>query len=177
MAPIARRASASSRAARTSIMRRSLAAGLSLYDRRMGECLICERVVLAREGRNPHLVAEMEHSLFVVGDHPFHRGYAVVALKQHVREPYELSPDVQGEHFREVMRAAEALDRTFRPIKMNFSCYGNAEPHVHWHIVPRYEDDPHPGKDPWEDIARFGERIITADEAREIAGRIRENLE
>lgn len=32
---------------------------------------------------------------------------------------------------------------------MNFACYGNAEPHVHWHIVPMYEDDPHPRKDPW----------------------------
>src|SRR3954465_5571916 len=105
MAPIARRASASPRAARTHIMPRSLAAGVSLYDRRVSACLICERVALAREGRNPHLVAEMEHSLFVVGDPQFHRGYAGGALKQHVREPYELSPDVQGEHFREVMRA------------------------------------------------------------------------
>jgi diadenosine tetraphosphate (Ap4A) HIT family hydrolase len=94
-------------------------------------CLICERVAPAEEGRNPHLVAEMEHSIFVVGDHQWHRGYAVVALKRHVREPYGLT-DVQGEHFREVMRAAEAICKTFRPVKMNFSCYGNAEPHVHW---------------------------------------------
>jgi diadenosine tetraphosphate (Ap4A) HIT family hydrolase len=118
----------------------------------------------------------MEHSIFVVGDHQWHRGYAVVALKEHVREPYLLAPDVQREHFREVMRAAQALDKTFLPVKMNFSCYGNAEPHVHWHIVPRYADDPHPGNDPWEDIARFGEKTITAAEAREIATRIRLNF-
>jgi diadenosine tetraphosphate (Ap4A) HIT family hydrolase len=139
-------------------------------------CLICERVALAREGRSPHLIAEMDHSCFVVGDHQWHQGYALVLLKEHVREPFELPANVQRAHFREVMRAAEALNATFRPRKLNFSCYGNAEPHVHWHIVPRYEDDPHPGKDPWEDIARFGEKTITADEARGIAERIRGNL-
>jgi len=133
-------------------------------------------VAAADADRNPHLVAEMEHSIFVVGDHQWHRGYAVVALKKHVREPYDLTPDVQGEHFREVMRAAEAIAKTFRPVKMNFSCYGNAEPHVHWHVVPRYAGDPYPGKDPWEDIARFSEKTISADQAREIASRIRRNF-
>ena len=139
-------------------------------------CLICDRVALAAEGRNPHLIAEMEHSHFVVGDHQFHRGYALVLLKEHVREPFDLLPDVQREHFREVMRAAEALNATFRPAKMNFSCYGNAEPHVHWHLAPRYEDDPHPGQDPWKETARFGERVIGADEARAIAARIRDHF-
>jgi diadenosine tetraphosphate (Ap4A) HIT family hydrolase len=138
--------------------------------------LICDRVQLARAGKNPHLVAEMEHSYFVVGDHQFHEGYALVLLKQHVREPFDLPPDVQREHFREVMRAAEAIDATFRPAKMNFSCYGNAEPHVHWHIVPRYEDDPHPGKDPWQEVSRFAERVISAEQDQEIAAHIRRNF-
>ena len=71
----------------------------------MHGCLICECVALAEEGRNPHLIAAMEHSYFVVGDHQFHQGYALVLLKEHVREPFELSPGVQREHFREVMLA------------------------------------------------------------------------
>jgi diadenosine tetraphosphate (Ap4A) HIT family hydrolase len=142
----------------------------------MSDCLICERVALAKQGRNPHLIAEMEHSYFVVGDHQWHRGYALVLLKEHLREPFELSPDAQREHFAEVMRAARSLDATFRPVKLNYSCYGNLEPHVHWHIVPRYADDPHPGKDPWEDVARFGERIVTPEQAHEIAARVRANF-
>jgi len=55
--------------------------------------------------------------------HQFHQGYALVLLKEHVREPFELSTHVQREHFREVMRAAEALNDTFRSWKLNFSCY------------------------------------------------------
>jgi diadenosine tetraphosphate (Ap4A) HIT family hydrolase len=139
------------------------------------ECLICDRVALASEGRNPYLVAEMDHTLFVIGDHQFHEGYALVLLKDHVREPFELSPVVQGEHFGEVMRAAKAVQKTFRPWKLNYCCYGNGEPHVHWHIFPRYENDPNRG-DPWRDAARFAERLITAEQAREIAARVRHNF-
>lgn len=43
-------------------------------------CLICERVRMAQEGRNPYLVAELDHTIVVVGDHQFHRGYTLVLL-------------------------------------------------------------------------------------------------
>ena len=29
-----------------------------------------------------------------------------------------------------------------KPLKLNYECLGNQEPHVHWHIFPRYTDDP-----------------------------------
>ena len=64
----------------------------------VNDCLICERVALAREAQNPYLIAEMEHTYFVVGDHQCFKGYALVLLKEHVREPFELPPDVQREH-------------------------------------------------------------------------------
>jgi diadenosine tetraphosphate (Ap4A) HIT family hydrolase len=143
--------------------------------------LICERVALAREAQNPHLIAEMEHTYFVVGDHQCFKGYALVLLKQHVREPFELTPNAQREHFVEVMRAAKAIHETFAPAKLNFSCYGNAEPHVHWHIVPRYEDDPNRDGDPWRawrawrDATPLSEQNISAAQAAEIAAAIRAN--
>jgi diadenosine tetraphosphate (Ap4A) HIT family hydrolase len=143
----------------------------------MPRCFVCERVAVAKQGRSAHVIAELDHSYFVVGDHQFHKGYSLVLLKEHVREPFELSADVQREHFREVMRAAAAINKTFQPEKMNFSCYGNAEPHVHWHLMPRYRDDPYRGSHPWHDIARFSESLISADQAREIAARIRQNFE
>jgi diadenosine tetraphosphate (Ap4A) HIT family hydrolase len=59
---------------------------------------------------------------------------------------------------------------------MNFSCYGNAEPHLHWHIVPRCADDPHPRRDPWENIARFDEEITDPDQARDIAAQVLSNF-
>jgi diadenosine tetraphosphate (Ap4A) HIT family hydrolase len=147
----------------------------------VNDCLICERVALASQARNPHLIAEMEHTYFVVGDHQFFKGYALVLLKRHVREPFELPPDVQHEPFGEVMRAAKAVHETFAPWKLNYSCYGNAEPHVHWHIVPRYQDDPNRDGDPWQawrawrDATPVSEQNISGTQASEIAAQIRVN--
>jgi len=148
----------------------------------VSDCLICERVALAREARNPHLIAEMEHTYFVVGDHQFFKGYALVLLKEHVREPFELPLEVQREHFAEVMRAAKAINETFAPLKLNYSCYGNAEPHVHWHVVPRYEDEANPDGDPWRALRAWrdttppSEQNISSSRASEIAAEIRANL-
>ena len=54
----------------------------------------------------------MDHSYFVVGDHQFHQGYALGLMKEHVREPFELSPHVQREHFREVIALRRRLGGT-----------------------------------------------------------------
>ena len=143
----------------------------------MKDCLICQRVALAERGQNPYVIAEMKHTFFVAGDHQFHRGYALVLLKDHFREPFDLSPEVQAAHFVETMRAARAVQATFAPWKLNFSCYGNGDPHVHWHIWPRYEDDPDRGNHPWKHAARFGEAIIDTDEARRLAAEIRSNFD
>ncbi|MBF2002946.1 MAG: HIT family protein [Synechococcales cyanobacterium M58_A2018_015] len=106
------------------------------------DCLICQRLAAWRQGSNPHVICELEHSLFVVGDHQFHRGYSLVLFKQHVRELHELSAAMQTTLFQEVMYAANVIVATFHPYKMNYACYGNSEPHVHWHIIPRYQTDP-----------------------------------
>ena len=36
-------------------------------------------------------------------------------------------------------------ERLYRPVKMNLLTMGNAVPHLHTHVVPRYHDDPAPG--------------------------------
>jgi diadenosine tetraphosphate (Ap4A) HIT family hydrolase len=42
--------------------------------------------------------------------------------------------------------AAQALDHVFKPIKMNFQLLGNAVPHLHVHLVPRYYGDAAPAQ-------------------------------
>jgi diadenosine tetraphosphate (Ap4A) HIT family hydrolase len=43
-------------------------------------------------------------------------------------------------------REDDRLEAVFRPVKMNFEILGNAVPHLHCHIKPRYYGDPAPGK-------------------------------
>ena len=41
----------------------------------------------------------------------------------------------------EVSTVAAALHRAFSPAKINYELLGNMVPHMHWHIVPRWEGD------------------------------------
>lgn len=139
-------------------------------------CTVCDRLTLWQAGRNPHFIHEFEHSIFVIGDHQYHRGYAQIILKQHVIELHELAPAVQAAHFREVMIATDALVNTFQPSKMNHACYGNLDPHLHWHLFPRYTSDPDHGKQPWLHAAEFPKHLIDEQTARELASRVRAHL-
>jgi diadenosine tetraphosphate (Ap4A) HIT family hydrolase len=72
-----------------------------------------------------------------------------------------------------MMRAGQALDRVFAPMKMNFQILGNAVPHLHAHILPRYYGDPAPHR-PLDPSA--GQVILTAEEYAERIALIRAGL-
>src|SRR4051812_42042372 len=77
---------------------------------------------------------------------PVRRGYAYVVWKgSHVAEPNELSPEQAAGFWAEVGRVATAIERRYRPLKMNWLSLGNSVPHLHVHLVPRYADDEHAG--------------------------------
>ena len=143
----------------------------------MDLCLICERAGLAKAGKNPYLIHEFEHSYFVLGDHQYFKGYALVLLKDHVRELHELPTGVQQALFQEVMVAGKAVFDTFRPWKMNYACYGNGEPHVHWHIFPRYESEPDRERQPWLHSAEFKKHLVSDLERGSLIQAIRGNIQ
>jgi diadenosine tetraphosphate (Ap4A) HIT family hydrolase len=41
-----------------------------------------------------------------------------------------------------------------RPHKINIASLGNMTPHLHWHLVPRFEDDAHFPKPIWAEPVR-----------------------
>lgn len=128
----------------------------------MESCTICQRLLTIKD--SPLLIKEFEHSFLVLGDHQFFNGYCVVHYKKHVRDLYELSPQIQSELFLEVMQAAKAINKAFSPWKLNYSCYGNVVEHIHWHIFPRYESDPDLRMHPWLHSADFGIHSVSKDQ-------------
>lgn len=60
---------------------------------------------------------------------------------------------------------AESVFRGFHPRKLNYECLGNVEPHLHWHIFPRYSDDPSPQTTSWkiDKSIRYNERYRPSD--------------
>lgn len=74
------------------------------------------------------------------------RGLSIVVWRgRHVAEPTELADEEATHYWREVLTVGRAIESAFQPVKLNYNLLGNAVPHLHTHIVPRYEDDPRPG--------------------------------
>jgi diadenosine tetraphosphate (Ap4A) HIT family hydrolase len=42
----------------------------------------------------------------------------------------------------EMLAVGRTLAEVVKPLKLNYECLGNQEPHVHWHLFPRFLDDP-----------------------------------
>jgi diadenosine tetraphosphate (Ap4A) HIT family hydrolase len=75
------------------------------------------------------------------------RGYTVVIWRgRHVTEPTELTDDEAARYWGDVLAVARVLIRYYKPLKMNYETLGNSLPHLHTHLVPRYADDPAPGR-------------------------------
>jgi len=79
----------------------------------------------------------------VQADEPGYPGFCRVIWKSHVREMTDLSP-ADRLH---CMNVVFAVERTMRdalsPAKINLASLGNFVAHVHWHVIPRFTDDPH----------------------------------
>ncbi len=141
------------------------------------DCVMCQRVALILQGDgHPFLIHEFQHSVFVVGDNQFFRGYSLLLLKNHVRELHELEPEIQSALFAELMIAGRAIADAFKPWKMNYSCYGNVVPHIHWHLFPRYDSDPDREQVPWFHADEFEKHLINESAAQNLAAEIRAKL-
>ena len=112
-------------------------------------CLVCERISKILQKENPYFVAELETGYVVIGDHQFFRGYTLFLCKEHKTELHQLEPEFREKFLKEMSQVAEAVYLAFKPKKLNYECLGNTDPHLHWHIFPRHEDDPRPQGSVW----------------------------
>jgi diadenosine tetraphosphate (Ap4A) HIT family hydrolase len=60
---------------------------------------------------------------------------------------------------------AEAVYRAFLPAKLNYELLGNSEPHLHWHLFPRRQDEPSPKQPVWlvDKATRYAESARPSD--------------
>lgn len=105
------------------------------------QCLVCNRIALIKEGKNPYFVRELETGYVVVGDFQFYKGYTLFLCKNHVTELHELPSDLRKKYLEEMSLVAEAVYIAFSPAKLNYELLGNTDEHCHWHIFPRYSND------------------------------------
>ena len=79
----------------------------------------------------------------VLADEPDYPGFLRVIMNAHVKEMSDLSVSDQEKLMRAVFATEAALREVMQPDKINLASLGNVVPHLHWHVIPRFVDDPH----------------------------------
>ncbi|PLY11795.1 MAG: HIT family protein [Desulfuromonas sp.] len=101
-------------------------------------CVMCSRW----EDDADLQIWEGKYSRLVLNRDQYFRGYCLLFTREHVTELFHLEPEVRQGVMEEMVRVAAALAELFQPAKMNYELLGNMVPHIHWHLVPRFTDDP-----------------------------------
>lgn len=94
-----------------------------------------------------------------------HPAFMRVIWNQHVKEMTDLAPS-EGAHLMElVFRTERALRDCLQPHKINLASLGNKVAHLHWHVIPRFVDDPHFPDPIWATATRSGAHVLNDPEA------------
>lgn len=69
-------------------------------------------------------------------------GCCRVILNRHVKEMTDLATCDRTRLMGVVWAVEAALREALQPDKINLASLGNLMPHLHWHVIPRFGDDP-----------------------------------
>jgi diadenosine tetraphosphate (Ap4A) HIT family hydrolase len=118
----------------------------------MSAAPVCE---LCEHDGGTLLLREQDWRMVAVRDaqHPF---FLRVIWNRHVKEMTELSRDQRDQLMQAVWLAELALRELVAPEKINLASLGNLTPHLHWHVIARFHDDPHFPSPIWAAPQRSG---------------------
>ncbi len=78
----------------------------------------------------------------VLADEPAYPGLCRVVWNAHVAEMTDLQSAERDQLMQAVWATEQVLREILTPEKINLASLGNQVPHLHWHIIPRFQDDP-----------------------------------
>jgi len=112
--------------------------------------------------------------LSLVSDRRF-PGRCVLTLREHATELFEASAAARQGFVEDMSRAARAIKLATGAFKMNYEILGNADPHVHCHLIPRRQDEPNPRVPAW--LHPQPQTELDEASAQQMKARIRELLD
>jgi diadenosine tetraphosphate (Ap4A) HIT family hydrolase len=104
--------------------------------------LIEERVMLARAGQNPYVIARMASGWCVIGDVQPLAGYCLLLADPVVESANALGEDARVRYSLDMLRIGDALLDVTDAYRINYETLGNSEPALHTHIIPRFMSEP-----------------------------------
>ena len=80
--------------------------------------------------------------VILVGDADY-PGFCRVIWQLHVQEMTDLNARAREYFMHVVFTVEQVLHDLLKPDKINLASLGNQTPHLHWHVIPRFNDDAH----------------------------------
>lgn len=119
-------------------------------------------------------ICTLEASTLYLFKEQTYRGRCVVAYNGHKSEIFHLNDEERSLFMKDVARVAGALNKAFSPDKINYGAYADKMSHLHFHIVPKYENGPSWGTT--FEMSPKNQIHLKADEYKELINKIKENL-
>ncbi|WP_353431858.1 HIT family protein [Polynucleobacter sp. MWH-UH23A] len=127
----------------------------------MTNCTLCKDELKPDEGE---LIWRGDDCRVIMVNDPDLPGFCRVIWNRHVPEMSDLTYG-EREHIMSLVFAVEEVIReVMEPDKVNLAALGNMVPHIHWHVIPRYQDDDYFPGSPWS--AKVRESSKSALESR-----------
>lgn len=98
----------------------------------------------------------------IIVDDAAYPGFCRVIWNDHVREMSDLSQKDRLAINEAVYQVELALVGVMKPFKVNLASLGNMVPHLHWHLIPRYEDDAQFPSPVWAPAVRSTDEPVLA---------------
>jgi diadenosine tetraphosphate (Ap4A) HIT family hydrolase len=105
------------------------------------ETAIHTQVIAAREGKDPRVITRLYSGWAVFGERQFLRGYALLLPDPVVPTLNALGAQERQAFLVDMARLGDALLKVTGALRINYAIYGNMEPALHAHVIPRYADE------------------------------------
>jgi diadenosine tetraphosphate (Ap4A) HIT family hydrolase len=102
---------------------------------------IHRRVATLRAGTDPTCIARLPAGWAVFGEQQFLHGYALLLPDPVVPTLNALQGVARAQFLLDMSRLGDALLQATGAVRINYAIFGNLEPALHAHVVPRYRDE------------------------------------
>jgi diadenosine tetraphosphate (Ap4A) HIT family hydrolase len=104
----------------------------------MANCILCEEEVKPPEGQ---LIWRGDDCRVILVDDQDLPGFCRIIWNRHVAEMTDLGYSERDHLMNLVFVVEEVIRRVMQADKINIAALGNMVSHLHWHVIPRYQDD------------------------------------
>lgn len=87
------------------------------------------------------LLWKNEEMRVILAGEPEFPGFCRIVWNDHVAEMSDLSIDQRARLHHILILVEKVLLEVMQPDKINLAALGNMVPHLHWHLIPRYQAD------------------------------------